>query len=160
MIYRTLNKNMFVGFIPSFPRPIFMTKSGVEKQGVRKPGDLPVILFERERGGHGERVTWNEWGRPTIFGGWSIYHDLFIFAFNHLYCKGTDGQRGYYAMKMAGRMMFGDAEERRTPDMDEFRGMVDTMIGRTDAAGERKYFQLQGADMLEEMAAQPTIVLS
>lgn len=149
MIFRTIDPRLFV----EAPTLAFMTAPTCRAIYSGKVENLPVALFQWDR--ERQCLTWDDHGRALIVGGLSIYLDIFGFAFESIYRKGTDAKRGRYAESLTNRMMFGD--ENRRPDLDELRGMVDAMIGRSDTWGERAYFQRRGLEAIERLAARPTV---
>jgi hypothetical protein len=153
MLFRTIDRNLFVGVVTPLRSLIYMSATSVQSQYSGKVGELPVATFQWSN--DRECVTWDHHNRAIIMGGWSVYLDIFHFAVENIYRKGTDARRARYAESLTNRMMFGD--ENRRPDLDELRGMADAMIGRSDTWGERAYFQRRGVDAIERLAKRPTI---
>lgn len=156
MIFSTVDPRLFVGFIPSLRYPVWMTRSTAAKA---YGGSLPSLMTPVEiKWSDDEQVLRQELnGRWMLVGGWSLYLDLFSFALDRIYTKGTDKQRLGYAQKFASRIMFG--EERRSPDQDMLRGMADARQGRTDRWADKAYYQAKGAALIERLIQQPTIIM-
>lgn len=149
MLFRTMRSDIFV----EAPTLAFMTAATYRAIYSEKPDTLPLASFQWSN--DRECLTWDKHNRATIVGGLSVYLDIFGFAFESIYRKGTDARRGRYAESLTNRMMFGD--EHRRPKVDELRGIVDAMIDRTDIAGERAHFKQRGVEAIERLAARPTI---